>query len=286
MSAASVISTLAMHGDADRVVSLLARHPTTHFAPSCRDASGRSPLHYAIGSATATQAIAAHCAPALLAAPDCAGLSPLHYAVARGRLDVARALLDARAPVNVAVADADARAPLHLAAASAHAAMLALLLDAGAAVGVADAHGATALHYLAAADPAAVAESALLACLALLLERGAFLDARDELGETPLHWAARSASPTAVRLLLDAGADPGAISVDLESPLYIAGVAKRSAILAAAGSQGDAEAARAQRCETLVGDAIQRAVAAKKPMPAPAVGNSSANPTPIAYTFV
>lgn len=255
--AAALISTLALHGDGERVARLLARHPHATFSPSAVDASGRTPLHYAVADAVAAAAIAAR-APALLAVADAAGLTPLHHAAALGRLDVLRALLAAGAPPNLATADAAARGAVHLAAAHAHADAVAVLLDAGALVGLADARGGTPLHYVAAA--VAAPDAAVQACVALLLERGAFVDARDEAGETPLHWAARTASRAGVRLLLDAGADPGAASNDNESPLLVAGVAKRSAAIAADAAELD----RATHCEATLADALQRIAAAAK----------------------
>lgn len=257
-SAAALISTLALHGDGERVARLLARHPHASFSAAAVDASGRTPLHYAVADAAAAAAIAAR-SPALQGVADLAGLTPLHHAVLAARLDVLRALLAAPlAPVNLATADAPARAALHLAAAHAHADALALLLDAGALVGLPDARGGTPLHYVAAAAHAP--DAAVQACVALLLERGAFLDARDEAGETPLHWAARTASRAGVRALLDAGADPGAVSTDGESPLVTAGVAKRSAAIAADAAELD----RATHCEAALTDAHQRIAAAAK----------------------
>jgi ankyrin repeat protein len=259
--AASLLSTLALHGDGERVARLLARSPSATFDPACVDEAGRTPLHYAMDSAVATHSIAQR-SPALLAVTDHAGWSPLHYAVSRGRLDVARALLIAGASPNAAVADRDARAPLHLAAANAHTEMLALLLDAGAFVGALDIRGASPLHYAAVAgaalrpdDEADAARSlAVQSSLSLLIERGAFVEARDECGETPLHWAAREAALVALRALLTAGADAGALSSDAESPALIAGVAKRSATIA----NNTDEITRATSCEALVADAVQR----------------------------
>jgi ankyrin repeat protein len=269
--AASLLSTLALHGDGERVARLLARHPHTQLDPSCVDEAGRTPLHYAVDNAVATHAIAQR-APRLLAVVDAAGWSPLHYAVARGRIDVARALLVAGASPNAAVADRDARAPLHLAAGNAHTEMLALLLDGGAFVGALDARAATPLHYAAVAgaalrpdaDADAARSQAVQSSLSLLLERGAFLEARDENGETPLHWSAREAAVVALRALLDAGADAGSLSNDAESPALIAGVAKRSATIA---NNAD-ELSRATRCELLVVDAVQRGAPKRTPLQA------------------
>lgn len=97
--------------------------------------------------------------------------------------------------------------PLHMAAShSGNPAVIALLLDAGADIGItSDANGATPLHMAADFNPEpAVSE--------ILLDRGADFAAMNKSGATPLHVAtALNSNPEVVVLLLNRGADPATL---------------------------------------------------------------------------
>jgi len=84
---------------------------------------------------------------------------------------------------------------------------VAILLESGARPNTRDVKSHTPLHY-AAGEPS-------VASVRMLLEAGAAVNARDARGFTPLHVAAGHDFPGSrriVRLLLDAGADPRAVS--------------------------------------------------------------------------
>ncbi len=92
---------------------------------------------------------------------------------------------------------------LHLAAARGHAALVPVLVDAGASVQAVDTRGTTPLYAAAARGD--------LATVRALLDAGAHPDGPDGwpfMGLRPIHEAASSGSVAVVRALLDAGADP------------------------------------------------------------------------------
>jgi len=93
---------------------------------------------------------------------------------------------------------------LRNAARDGHAAVVELLLAAGADVKAKNEYGETALHQAAWYGHAAIVE--------LLLAAGADVDAQDEAGWTALHEAAQEAHAAVVELLLAAGADVNAQS--------------------------------------------------------------------------
>jgi ankyrin repeat protein len=113
---------------------------------------------------------------------DRMGCSPLHYAAADGRVDDARALIEAGA--DVAAPDAALMTPLHFACQQDHAAIGELLLAAGAPVDARDARGKTPLHVAVFAfqgDPRLIRA---------LLAAGADPDAAASSGKSPRGLAA------------------------------------------------------------------------------------------------
>jgi hypothetical protein len=99
---------------------------------------------------------------------------------------------------------------LHVAAAAYEAGIARELVSAGAIVAAANRRGAEPLHYAVDGSPGSarwdpVAQQETVVCLA---ELGADLNAVDKNGTTPLHRAVRNRCATAVKALLDAGADP------------------------------------------------------------------------------
>lgn len=86
------------------------------------------------------------------------------------------------------------------------------LVELGAALDVADAHGRTALHEAARVGKAAV--------IAVLGDLGASTNAVDDYGQTPLHTAAHAGSPGAIRALLQRGAPADKADESLRTPLH------------------------------------------------------------------
>jgi ankyrin repeat protein len=154
-----------------------------------------------------------------LPASDPLQLAPLAMAAWRGKLDLARAILEREIDPN-ARSGPGGWTPLHASLRNTdpwNLAMVLLLLAHGAEPDVQDAGGDTALHA-ACARPVpddAAARAAQLAVLDALLGAGADPDARNQNGTTPLHLAAFHAhSPAPVERLLAAGADPLAASYE------------------------------------------------------------------------
>jgi ankyrin repeat protein len=130
------------------------------------------------------------------------GLTALHAAAERGHAEVVELLLARNADVH-AKTRIGSYTPLHLAAMSAHAEIADDLLEAGAdANAVTTNSGVTPLHLAAEAIGGA-------GTVELLLEHGADPNAREaSAGQTPLMFAAAENRADAIRVLLEAGADP------------------------------------------------------------------------------
>ena len=142
--------------------------------------------------------------------PDLAtfgSVTALYQAARHGNVETARLLLEARA-------DKDARgsstaSPIHVAARGNYAEVVQLLLE-----------------YRADCRPSNSLQSPLhktsdVEVARLLLEgRACCPNARDRSGNTPLHWAARLASGSLSKLLLESRADPNAASISCQTPLH------------------------------------------------------------------
>jgi ankyrin repeat protein len=164
------------------------------------------------------------------------GLTPLLLAARQGRVDAARALLDAGADIDLV--DPDRHTPLIMALSNGHVDVAKLLIERGADVNMSDKVGQTALwaavdlHTVPMSNRPAPREfdenATSLDIIKLLLARGASVDAalrqqipyRTKLdrggdgvlgnGTTPLLRAAKSADTAVIKLLLEKGANPQA----------------------------------------------------------------------------
>ena len=129
--------------------------------------------------------------------PDPQGLTGLFLALRDGSLKAAQALVD-WPKTKVETRTADDESPLMMAALKGHLELVRKLIARDADI---NKTGWTALHY--------AATNGHLAIIELLLESHAYIDAESPNGTTPLMMAAHYGSPAAVKLLLEAGADPG-----------------------------------------------------------------------------
>jgi len=142
------------------------------------------------------------------------GMTALHWAAAKDDLEMAKLLIAAGANVK-AVNRVDAITPLSLAATNGNAAMIAVLLQAGADPNTATADGATPLMTAAAAGSADAVKT--------LLDRGAQVNAKESArGQTALMFAAAKNRAAAIKVLLENKADPAITSnvVKLEKPKF------------------------------------------------------------------
>lgn len=155
------------------------------------------------------------------------GFTPLHSAAGNPTPAAVQALVQAGADASIS---RESRTPLHIAASNPNHEVAAALIEAGADVGAREGtRGGTPLHVAALNPNPEVA--------ALLLDAGAYVNARefarthlpygmtvnsvDETtrrlgGSTPLHWAAMG-NPEVLAVLLEAGADPGALAWSSQS---------------------------------------------------------------------
>jgi uncharacterized protein len=128
--------------------------------------------------------------------PDPEGRTGLFLALREGSLKAARALID-WPRTRVETRTAQDESPLMMAALKGHTELVRKLIERNADV---NKTGWTPLHY--------AATNGHLAIMELLLDNHAYIDAESPNGTTPLMMAAHYGSPAAVRLLLEAGADP------------------------------------------------------------------------------
>ena len=127
------------------------------------------------------------------------GMTALHWAAANNDIEIARTLLYAGAAVR-ATTRLGGYSPLHLASRGGHAEVARLILEAGADPNTFTTTGVTAMHFAADADAGSVVEQ--------LVAHGGNVDAPDAFAErTPLMFGAVRGADSAVRALLEAGAD-------------------------------------------------------------------------------
>jgi len=147
------------------------------------------------------------------AKPDAAAsLAPLLIACQYGDAAILDMLIDAGADVKVA--RADGIAPLSLCAGNASAAILKRLLAAGAEVDKADAKGQTPLMWAAA--------KGRIDNIRLLLEHGALVNRKTGKGFTPLFFALKSGEPQAPVVVLEAGGNADYVAPDGTSVVQLA----------------------------------------------------------------
>lgn len=126
--------------------------------------------------------------------------TPLHYAVFTGSVRTTTLLLNCGAFVDAQ--DASGKTPLMIACQRNDNEVAQLLVDRGASLRCFDLCGDSALHH--------AARGRCLSCIRLLLRHtDADTNYCNNFEETPLHTACATGSHTAVRFLLEAGADPG-----------------------------------------------------------------------------
>jgi ankyrin repeat protein len=128
--------------------------------------------------------------------PDPQGLPGLYLALRESSLKAAQALID-WPKTNVEIRTLQDESPLMMAALKGHVAMVKKLIARDADV---NKTGWTALHY--------AATNGHVEIIRILLEQHAYIDAESPNGTTPLMMAAHYGSPSAVKALLEAGADP------------------------------------------------------------------------------
>ena len=179
--------------------------------------SGQTPLHQACKAGHADVA-------ALLlevgALPEqhslnSTGHTALHSAAHNGRIELVQLLLAGGANPSSTCGAAGRSTPLHVACegkcpSEKSAAIVSLLLGAGADVTLGDDTDVTPLHVACSAG--------LEHCAEALIRAGACTDAVDQAGLTPLH----GAPPKIVKLLLDAGSSPNARTHQGITPLHSA----------------------------------------------------------------
>lgn len=168
-----------------------------------RDPDGNTAMHLAASgnSVKGVQLLLSH--NANVNARDSWGRTPLYMAAERGFLELARALLDARAEQT---GDKYGSTPLYAAAACGHDNVIELLLGHGAEINcrqIVDARfnlrGSTALEV--------AAQGGHKSAVQMLLRLGAEIDAQNNLGETPLHRAVHWNHVHTAKVLVRAGAN-------------------------------------------------------------------------------
>lgn len=140
----------------------------------------------------------------------------LHLAATNGDTNILSVILSPQYRVNLESRTTDGRTPLHAAVLASQLPAVTLLLDHGANIEAHDLHKRTALHLVVGSGPkdhlssSTQGQSPHISILEHLLRRSALTSAREDDGSTPLHIAAFEGDVAAVKVLLDAGADPNA----------------------------------------------------------------------------
>lgn len=147
-------------------------------------------------------------------------------------------------------------APLATAAKNRDVARVKTLLNQRVDVNLPDAHGTTALHWMAQWNDAET--------MALLIKRGAHVDATNRYGATPLWVAAGLGNAAAAKQLLGAGANPNKAALNGEPPLVSAALSGSAETVSALLAKGaDANAVESWRGQT----ALMMAVGKFSPSP-------------------
>ena len=211
---------------------------------------GATPLHWAVGNSEFDEgevATTAAVVRALVAAgsnPDArdrSGLTPLHWAARDGHSETVRLLVESGADVNAR--SPSGTTPLHMAAERGSSTMVDALLEAGADPNALASDGHTPLHL--AAESSFSLSLWWSGTILSLLDGGAATDPPPKPGlPTPLMVVIKEDNDTnAVRVLLEAGADPDNWGGMPYSPLHLAarrGKEEAAAALVAAGAEVDA----------------------------------------------
>ncbi|MBZ5602567.1 MAG: ankyrin repeat domain-containing protein [Acidobacteriia bacterium] len=138
------------------------------------------------------------------------GSTALHWAAQKDDVELAKVLLEAKAKIDVTTR-LGAATPLFMACRSGNAAIIELLIKAGAEVNSPDEHGTTPLMMAAAAGNRDAVK--------VLIDHGANVNAREGVhGQTALMFAAALGRADAIRVLAAHGADPSITSKAAKAP--------------------------------------------------------------------
>ena len=148
---------------------------------------------------------------------DSVGHQALYYAVEAGQESMVKVLLEQDGIQLVTVSPMLKFTLLHLAVFVGNLTIIEMILKAGADTNEQDFLGDTSLHVLIKCGPANLEQ-----IFGLLFESGARVNMGNNDDETPLHLAATYYRPAAVKMLLDAGADPQLVTRFGETALGIA----------------------------------------------------------------
>ncbi|XP_051856465.1 ankyrin repeat and SOCS box protein 4 [Antechinus flavipes] len=201
-----------LFGHTESLLVLLDHHATINCRPN-----GKTPLHVAceVADVECVKILCDH--GAKLNAYSLSGHTALHLCTTESAIACAKQLVWRGANVNMKTNNADEETPLHVAVRSGLPELAAFYMDHGALVDSVNAHLETPLA-LAAYWALRFREQEYspqhhLACR-LLLAAKAQVNARDEDFKAPLHKAAWNCDESAMRLLLEAGAEANLLDVN------------------------------------------------------------------------